>query len=74
MSEQRSLIAVDALDQAISLRYPDASNGQVEVFRNGVIDYIAENLAQGYDIALVKREEDQTVLRILKFIEEDADQ
>lgn len=71
MTDQSGLAKINALDRTISLRYPDATRDQIVVFRDRVMDYISRNLEQGFDIAHVKREGDQTVIRILKFIEED---
>lgn len=80
MSEQRNLqvahdpqieglVAIENIDRVLQARYPDATNEEIATFRNNIFDYVANNLSDNFDIAMIHTEEGKTILRVLRFHE-----
>ena len=63
--------ALTSLYNAIRKKYPAVSDTQAEHLQNKVISYVSEGLADGYDLALIKRKDDKTILKVLKLEEDD---
>ena len=63
--------ALTSLYNAIRKKYPAVSDSQAENLQNKVISYVSEGLADGYDLALIKRKDDKTILKVLKLEEDD---
>jgi hypothetical protein len=63
--------ALTGLFNAIRKKYPAVSDVQAEHLQNKVISYVSDGLADGYDLALIKRKDDKTILKVLKLMEED---
>jgi hypothetical protein len=65
--------AVQDIDKAIRSRYPDVTPAEVRNLRNKVLGYVGNGFNEGFDLAMIKRQGNQTILRVLKLIEEDDD-
>ena len=63
--------ALTNLFNAIRKKYPAVSDAQAEHLQNKVVGYVADGLADGYDLALIKRKDDKTILKVLKLEEDD---
>ncbi|HEY3291123.1 MAG TPA: hypothetical protein VGK87_13415 [Anaerolineae bacterium] len=63
--------ALSGLFSVIRKKYPNVSDEQVEHLQNKVINYVSDGLNDGYDLALIKRKDGKTVLKILKLMEEE---
>jgi hypothetical protein len=63
--------SIQRLDMVISRNYPYCSEEQVIQVREKVIEYVIRSFYEGYDLAFIKREGDQAILRILRLIEEE---
>jgi len=63
--------ALSGLFNAIRKKYPSVSDAQAEHLQNKVITYVSDGLSDGYDLALIKRKDDRTILKVLKLMEED---
>ena len=61
------------IEDAIRSRYPDVTPAQARTLRNKVLGYVGNGLHEGFDVAMIKRQDNQTILRVLKLIEEDDD-
>ncbi len=53
------------------MRYPEVDDAQAEQLRGKVLNYVGNGLAEGYDLALIKRGGAKTILKVLKLIRED---
>jgi hypothetical protein len=57
------------LDKIISKNLPSLDRDEVETVRERIIEYVADGLADGYSLALVKEVDDEsTVLKVLKLL------
>lgn len=65
--------AVEKIDHAIRARFPDVTPAQARNLRNKVLNYVGDGMHDGYDLAMIKRQGDQTVLRVLKMVVENDD-
>lgn len=63
--------ALAGLFNAIRKKYPTVSDAQAEHLQGKVIHYVSDGLANGYDLALIKRKDGKTVLKVLKLMEEE---
>ncbi len=63
--------AIAKIDEAIRQRYPEVDDAQAEHLRGKVLNYVGNGLAEGYDIAMIKRSGAKTILKVLKLIKED---
>lgn len=63
--------ALSGLFSVIKKKYPTVPDEQVEHLQNKVITYVSEGLADGYDLALIKRKDGKTVLKVLRLMEEE---
>ncbi len=63
--------AISKIDAAIRSRYPEVDDIQAEQLRGKVLNYVGSGLAEGYDLALIKRSGARTILKVLKLIKED---
>ena len=68
---QQTQHALARLLSAIRRKYPNVSESQAEHLQGKVISYVSDGLADGYDLALIKRQDDRTVLKVLKLMEEE---
>ena len=64
-------VALTSLYNAIRKKYPAVSDAQAEHLQNKVISYVSAGLEDGYDLALIKRKDDKTILKVLKLEEDD---
>ena len=63
--------AISRIDDAIRSRYPEVDDAQAEHLRGKVLNYVGNGLAEGYDLALIKRNGAKSILKVLKLIKED---
>ncbi|MCL4506182.1 MAG: hypothetical protein M1434_10170 [Chloroflexi bacterium] len=63
--------ALSGLFNAIRKKYPTVSTEQAEHLQGKVIKYVSEGLADGYDLALIKRRDGKTTLKVLMLMEEE---
>lgn len=65
--------AISRIDSALRSRYPDVNDSQAERLRGKVLNYVGDGLADGYDVAMIKRNGTKSILKVLKLIREDND-
>ncbi len=65
--------AIQDIEDAIRSRYPDVTPAQARNLRDKVLGYVGDGFHEGFDLAMIKRQGNQTILRVLKLIEEDDD-
>jgi len=61
MSHTELSIYTDNLIQSLRARYPELSSQEVEIAANTIIKEVSRHLAEGGDIALLRRNSDRTV-------------
>jgi len=49
------------LDRAITRRYPSLPKNQVRTVRSRIMEYVANGLADGFDVALIKPISDEEI-------------
>lgn len=57
------------LEEAISIRYPDCTPDQIIEIRNYLISYITECINDDYEIAFLKNDGEDSILKVLRLIE-----
>ena len=61
--------ALRNIDDAIRARYPVSTSKETRAIRSNVFDFITSGLAEGWDIALIKKTSGRTRIRVLKLVE-----
>lgn len=57
------------LDAAIKSVFPTKTSQEIREIRSKVIEYISKGLVDGFDIALIKQQDGNTILKVLKLVE-----
>jgi hypothetical protein len=70
-ASQQTHNALSRLLSVLRKKYPDVSESQAEHLQGKVLNYVSDGLSDGYDLALIKRKDDRTVLKVLKLMEEE---
>lgn len=64
--------SLQKLDEVIQHKYPYCTPDQVVTLRERVLEYVMRSFSNGYDLAFIKREGDQAILKILRLVEEES--
>ena len=71
LSSPQTQHALARLLASIRKKYPDVSESQAEHLQSKVMVYVADGLSNGYDLALIKHQDDKTILKVLKLQDEE---
>lgn len=62
----------DKLTASLEKRYPSYTKEQILEIHKKLLSYISENIQDGYDLAIVKQDDDELILKVLRLVDEES--